>query len=74
MATVLEHIERSKFGAPTPTELEHDEKAKAHFLKYCDKGKCIRGREHSLKANWHSGPCCECAFNPYNMRKPAQEG
>ena len=73
MATVLQPIERSWFGAPTPEEISHDEKAKRHFLKYCDSGKCIRGREHVQKANWNSGLCCECAFNPYNMKQPAEE-
>ncbi len=67
--TVLQHIERSSFGAPTPEELEHDRIAREHFLKYCDSTKCIRGREYaaSSRANWHEGPCCDCAFNPYVM-------
>ena len=68
MGTVLSNIERSTFGAPTQEEIEHDDKAREHFLKYCDTGKCIRGREHVLKANWHlNGFCQECCYNPYNM-------
>lgn len=64
---VLTHIDRVHFGAPTPEEIVHDKIAKQHFLKYCDSGKCIRGKTHASKANWHEGFCLECGFNPYNM-------
>ena len=64
---VLSKIERVPFGAPTQSEIAHCEAAKQHFLRYCDSGKCIRGRQHALKASWHEGLCVECAYNPYNM-------
>lgn len=65
--TVLSKLERVPFGAPTPDEIAHCEAAKQHSLRYCDSGKCIRGRQHALKANWHEGFCVSCAYNPYNM-------
>lgn len=71
---VLTHIDRAPFGAATPKEIAHDEMAKKHFLKYCDSEKCMRGRAHAQKANWHEGFCLECAFNPYNMAAQQEEG
>lgn len=73
MTTILDKAFRDSFGtcsSPTPEETEHTNKARAHFLKYCDSNKCIRGRDHSMKSNWHdNGFCLECAFNPYNMKE-----
>lgn len=71
--TVLTHIDRVPFGAPTPEEIAHDKIAKQHFLEYCDSGKCIRGAAHARKANWHEGLCLECAFNPYNMAAQGED-
>lgn len=62
MKTVLTPITRQKFGAPTPKILAHDEMARQHFIKYCDKCKVAT----RLKS-WHEGPCTECYKNPYNM-------
>lgn len=68
MKTVLSPIERATTGAPTPDERAHDEAAKAHFLEYCDSGKCIRERAGLLRGDsWHEGVCVACALNPYTM-------
>lgn len=69
MKTVLDKtFERKGYGAPSAEEIARDEVARVHFLKYCDSNKCIRGRAHALKCNWHdNGYCVDCAFNPYNM-------
>lgn len=74
MSTVLQPVDCPKTGEPTPEEITHDNKAKAHFLRYCDSGKCIRGDGQSLKANWHEGVCLECAYNPYNMQAAQEDG
>lgn len=66
MSTVLQPIERPQTGEPTQDEIEHDNIAKCHFLRYCDTKMCIRGRR-GVKS-WHEGVCVECAFNPYNMQ------
>lgn len=70
MDTVLKPINRTTWGSPSPEEKEHDDIARAHFLKYCDTGKCIREKA-GLKngKTWHEGPCTECNFNPYIMLK-----
>lgn len=39
---VLSHIERSMWGSPTQEEIKHDKKAREHFKKYCDTGKCVQ--------------------------------
>ena len=68
MKTVLQPIEHTTTGAPSAEEIKHDEVAKAHFLQYCDSGKCVGGSEQSKKSNWHdNGFCADCCFNPYNM-------
>lgn len=65
MRAVLAPINRKGWGMPLQEEIEHDEVARAHFLKYCDTGKCIQRRK-GVKG-WHEWPCTECYFNPYNM-------
>lgn len=62
--TVLKHIERCTWGAPTSEEIEHDKTARQHFVKYCEN--C------PVAANlgtWHEGICLECDKNPYIMIK-----
>ncbi len=71
MSTVLQKIERAKTGAPTPEEIAHDDKARQHFVKWCDTGKCPHGI--SASANWHEGLCVECGFNPYNMMEDGEK-
>lgn len=71
MAILTPFVRECSWGAPSPAEVEHDAKAKQHFLKYCDSDKCIRGREYVFHSQgWHEGPCMECPFNPYNMEEP----
>jgi len=79
MATILDKAFRDMIS-DTPGSLQggyrerintHNDIAREHFLKYCDSGTCIRGREfvtNALNKGWHEGVCLECAFNPYNMR------
>jgi hypothetical protein len=68
--SILKQIERKSWGAPSKNEIEHDNIARAHFLKYCDSGTCIRGRSFVVSGQnkgWYDGVCLECAWNPYNM-------
>ena len=76
MPTVLsrddpELVDDAPMGVQTNMDrTARQEKAIAHFLKYCDSDTCIRGREYVLHCKgWHEGPCTECAFNPYNMKE-----
>lgn len=74
--TILTREAKDNFqwrGAPTAEEKVHNDKAREHFLKYCDFGKCINPPAH--KRNWQRWPCTECAFNPYSMTidKPEAE-
>jgi hypothetical protein len=68
--TVLGHVDHMNgrtWGSPTPERIAHDDTAREWFLKHCDSHKCIRGREHALKANWREhGGCLACSWNPYN--------
>ena len=63
----IDHDDGRTWGAPSPETAEHGEVGQKWFLAHCDNAKCIRGREHANKANWHeNGFCLECAWNPYN--------
>lgn len=50
----------------------HNDKAREHYLKYCEGDKCPRRRMGLKCDDWHGcdhGGCVDCAFNPYNMAK-----